>query len=316
LLLEASEALPVSVLAMKRKVTAASVLGELDRLRQAGCTFDEHPQHGLKLIEAGFGAWVDYLQSLFDPPRRVEFYRQTSSTQDVCRRMVHDAGRASDGAIVIADEQTAGRGRLGRSWIAPPGSALTYSTIRVLDEHDDHATDRLTFAASVVLARALDEFLPTRLRPAKIKWPNDVMVDGRKIAGILVETLSGAGGVRAAIVGIGVNVRMGKQGLGAMPADLRGKITSLSQCAVQLDRLRLCARLVVAMEHALRHERPSALLEQWRQRCAMLHQHVRLRSNGQAIEGEVVDLDPHEGLIVRTAGGALLHLPAAVTTVL
>ncbi|MFW6033256.1 MAG: hypothetical protein ACOCTI_07775, partial [Phycisphaeraceae bacterium] len=132
LLLHAREPMSVESLALAGGISRADVLARVARLREAGCRFDEHPQQGLRLIEAGLGTWADYLHFHRRRESRIEIYRESASTQDLARRLVTACGRASDGAIVVAARQTAGRGRLGRTWHAPPGSAITFSRVAML----------------------------------------------------------------------------------------------------------------------------------------------------------------------------------------
>lgn len=314
LLLDASEPLTVEAISLRRRMPPARVISELNRLRDAGCLLEEHPQHGVRLIESGLSAWQDYLRSrLGGSGRRIEVYRRTASTQDVCRRLLASYGSGADGALAVADEQTAGRGRLGRRWVAPPGSAVTFSRLCLLDSAGVRgAVDRLTFAACVAVSGALQELLGPGER-VRLKWPNDVVVHGRKLAGILVETTPWAGGA-AAIIGVGINVGLTADNWPAELAHLRDQITSLALCGASVDRLRVLAEAARALDEAITATPLDALLDQWRERCDMLHRHVRLRSGGRTIEGAVLDLDPQAGLIVQMASGEIVHLPAAVTT--
>src|SRR5690554_4460567 len=111
-LLTATHPHTVASLARLCQLTTSQTLAELDRLRAVDCRFDEHPDLGLKLIEAGMGTWVDYLQTHANPPRVIHLFRQTATTQAACRRIVSDLGQRSHRALAITDEQTAGRGRL------------------------------------------------------------------------------------------------------------------------------------------------------------------------------------------------------------
>lgn len=298
---------------------ATALRRELERLRDAGCELDTNPQQGVRLVRAGLGCWADYLQSLGDKPRIVEVYRQTNSTQDTARHLITQRGAAADGALVIAEEQTAGRGRLGRRWIAPPDTALTFSRVCSVATPDDaQAINRLTFATSIAVAQALDGWLEPRGRRASIKWPNDLLIDGRKIAGILVEVMHVDDTGHFAIIGVGLNISLMPKHLPEDPQDpaLRDRIVSLAMLDIHADRLAVLGRLVSEMDHALSDTHTDDLLVRWRSRSKLIGQHVRLQSDGKTYEGVVADLDPNHGLILRTKHGALVHLPAATTTVL
>lgn len=319
LLLEADGPLTVQALALQRGTDRSHVMRELDRLRVAGCAFQENPRQGVRLAGTGLGCWADYLRAVSVKPRLIEVYQQTASTQDTARRLIADRGPAADGALVIADEQTAGRGRLGRRWIAPKGSALTFSRIgRTTTPDDSQAVNRLTFAACVGVAEAIDTWLAPKGQRAQIKWPNDVLVAGRKIAGILVEVVHNGSANHYAIIGVGLNVNLMPKQLPDDPDDptLRDRVTSLAILGAKADRLAVMARVMTQTDAALDLDDPAELLNRWRRRSTLIGQRVRLQSGGQFYEGEVADLDPNLGLILRTSAGSLVHLPAATTTVL
>lgn len=316
-LLHADGPRSVEALALERGVTQRQVLSEIEQLRRVGCAFDTHPQHGLRLAEAGLGAWTDYLRHALGDDRLIEVYQRTASTQDTARRLITTHGARSDGAIVTAGEQTGGRGRFGRPWVTPAGTAVTFSRVTwpANGEQDGAATvDRITFAVSVAVASVAEQLLAGR-GAVRIKWPNDVCVDGRKLVGILVETVEAARGRRAAIIGVGFNVALRPEHLPTDDPQLLQRVTSLAMHGVEVDRLRMLAQLAQAIDAALVRRDTDELLAQWRQRSAQLNQLIRVRSDGQPIEGHVIDLDPHAGLIVRTATGEIVHLPAATTTV-
>lgn len=319
LLLKSHTPMTIHALATQLKRSSASVSSELDRLTQAGCRLDSHPQHGIRLTTTGLGCWSDYLKAIRDRPGIIEVYQKTSSTQDAARRLITDRKDDSEGALVIADEQSAGRGRLGRRWVAPPGSALTFSRICLTQSPDDtQAINRLTYAACVGLAQALDIWLVPLGKRAEIKWPNDVLIDGRKIAGILVEVVQDRLAGHLAIIGVGLNVGLTLQQL---PTDtqepgLRNRVTSLAMLGAHADRLAVLTKAVLAIDHALDESHADHLLEQWRERSTLIGKHVRLSCEGIDYQGEVVDLDPSLGLILRTTTGTLVHMPASTTTIL
>lgn len=146
---------------------------------------------------------------------RIEALAETVSTNsEVMRRA--EAGEP-EGLALFADHQTAGRGRRGNRWLAPPGTALLGSML-LRPAAPPAQWPRLTLAAAVAVCEAVEALVPLT---ARIKWPNDVLVDGRKLAGVLIESRLGAKH-RAVVVGIGLNV-----GMASFPADLRQPATSL-----------------------------------------------------------------------------------------
>lgn len=311
-LLTAGQPMTLDALARTAKLKVVAVQAELDRLVAAGCELETHPQHGVELARSGLSAWSDYLAWRF-PRRRVEVYRSVASTQDAVRRLVDQHGRSADGALVVADEQTEGRGRLGRRWVAPPGACAMFSTAWVGSGQRGEG-DRLTFASSVAVARAVETCTSPRSLQARIKWPNDVVVDGRKIAGILVESFNTPGGC-AYVIGIGINVDLDPLALTDVDADLPQRVASLRALGRQVDRLTVLTTAILELDRALRQPLNGQLLDDWRRRSVLLDHDITLLSGGREIRGHVMDLDPHAGLIVRTHHGQIVHLPAATTSV-
>ncbi|MEP7304077.1 MAG: biotin--[acetyl-CoA-carboxylase] ligase [Acidobacteriota bacterium] len=243
--------------------------------------------------------------------RRVVFFNRTGSTNDIALALA--AGRDAEGIVVIADEQTAGRGRRGHRWHSPPGSGL-YVSIVLLDSRektdDVRATSLVTLAAGVALAEAVEA--RTALR-AEIKWPNDLQVGRRKLCGILAESAAGDSGCVVLGYGVNVSARVWPPG-----ADYRA--TSIeSELGRPVDRAALCAETIAAV--ARRHQdllsgRFDAILDAWRSRSPS--------SRGTRVEwdtpvgrqsGVTHGIDNHGALLVRVGdrverivGGALTWL--------
>jgi len=245
--------------------------------------------------------WADYLEAQLGGTRRVEVYRRTASTQDLAK------ARATQPLLIVADHQTAGRGRLGRSWEAPPGCAALLSLTHRLNPSRG-TLDRVSFLSALGVARAVER-LAGGLRVG-IKWPNDLMIQSRKLAGILVETVG-----HHAVIGVGINVWLRREDLDAMPDELRDRVTSLAMLGHHVARVAVIAEAVKQIDACLSAEDVRPLVAEWRDRSVLSHQRLTLRSGGQPITGSVVDLDPEAGLIVRRDSGELVTLPAATTTV-
>lgn len=309
------QAEPVSVEALTRRLGMGTegVLRELEDLRRAGCELTSDPHRGVRLARSGLGAWEDYLRWRDGRAgkRIIAVYEQTSTTQDVAWQLVRSSGAAADGALITADRQTAGRGRLGRRWIAPSGSGVLLTRVCMRKAEQDSAlVNRLVLSAAVATAHVVEETTGLRSPEVEIKWPNDVLIRGKKAAGILVELRDGA-----AIVGVGMNVALDPAVLVEELGEQAQRITSLWAEGARMDRLLVLAELVKALDWAIEEADLSELLAQWRARSAMLGRAIHLRCDGRDYRGEVLDLDPLEGLIVRTTEGAIAHLPAATTTV-
>jgi BirA family transcriptional regulator, biotin operon repressor / biotin---[acetyl-CoA-carboxylase] ligase len=202
-------------------------------------------------------------------------YRLADSTNERARELAERG--APHGTLVTADEQSAGRGRQGRVWTAPPRSAVLMSLVlRELDE-----LLPLTAAVAVCDALAVD---------AAVKWPNDVWIGGRKVAGILVEARPQAGW---AVLGVGVNVTTG-----AFPDELAGAATSLRLAGVSTSAETVLADLVRSLDGWLGAPR-AAVLQAWRSRDALKGERIRW-SGG---EGIADGIDDSGALVVETRDG-------------
>ncbi|MEA2374356.1 MAG: BirA family transcriptional regulator [Thermoleophilaceae bacterium] len=197
------------------------------------------------------------------------------------------AGGAPHGTVVTADEQTAGRGRQGRVWVAPAGSALLMSV--VVRELDERAA-LLPLAAAVAVCEAAEALAPVR---CAIKWPNDVWVEERKVCGILVEGRPAEGW---AVVGVGLNVRVSE-----FPPDLAAIATSLSAAAGVTPTVEEALReTLVALDRRLRT--PAAeLLDAWRERDALRGRTIRWNGG----EGVAAGIDDTGALVVNTPDGTV-----------
>jgi len=245
-----------------------------------------HPQRPIE-------DWPDVLEAAASAcrhVRRVQLLRETASTQDHAR-----ASGASDGTAVIAFRQTAGRGRLGRAWAdtAHEGIAVTFVV-------GDRSPESLAMRSAVAAATAARTFAGDA---PGIKWPNDVVAGGRKLAGVLVERSEGR-----ALVGIGVNVLQR-----SFPAELAQHATSLALLGAACDRLDVLTALVAALDATL-EATDDDIYRTYRGLDRMCGNRVRFLTPDGAVEGTVRDVDPLHGLLVDTDAGPRF-LPAATTSV-
>jgi len=215
---------------------------------------------------------------------------------DSTNRWLLDEARAGApaGLVAVADHQTAGRGRRGRAWTAAPGSALLVSVL----VRPELAVDRLhvlTMAVALALADAVHEVSSVQ---ADVKWPNDLIVGDRKLAGLLAEAdVSATGEVRAVVIGAGCNIEWE-----GVPADLSESATAIRrETDAPVDRWRLLDAL---LDHlAARLVDLDEVPADYRARLATLGRRVRVDLGETAIEGNASDVDDHGRLIVELDGG-------------
>jgi BirA family biotin operon repressor/biotin-[acetyl-CoA-carboxylase] ligase len=215
-------------------------------------------------------------------------HRATDSTNARARELA--MARAPDGTVVTAGEQTAGRGRQGRTWSAPAGKALLMSAIvRDLTRRDA----LLPLAVPVAVAEACDAFAGTR---CGIKWPNDIWINGRKLSGILLE---GRPEERWAVIGVGVNVGTLRE---EFPAELRDTATSLAiESGVDPGVEPVLDAVLGALERRLAEE-PETIVAAWRERDVL--RGSRVRWNGG--EGTAAGIDEAGSLLVETGSGRVV----------
>lgn len=211
---------------------------------------------------------------------------------------------APGGEVLVADHQTAGRGRLGRSWTAPPGASLLVSMLvrPALAPQDGHLA---AFAAAL---SAADGCLEVAGVTPGLKWPNDLVMDGpggtRKLAGVLSESVIEAGDLAAVVVGVGINVNWPED----LPQDLAETATALSHLAGRpVDRSALLSVMLLRLGERMvllnSGEGRRAVLEEARRRCVTLGRQVRVETGGHDIAGVATDLVDGGHLVVETAGG-------------
>jgi BirA family biotin operon repressor/biotin-[acetyl-CoA-carboxylase] ligase len=221
--------------------------------------------------------------------RHLIYEASVASTNLLARALLRRG--AADGTVVVTDDQTRGRGRLGREWIAVPCSGLTFSVC--LRPPAGGRLHSLSPAAALAVGDVVHDVVGAR---CTLKWPNDVLVDGAKVCGILIE-LDEMGDHQAAVVGIGLNVNA---------APPLASATCLATCTgAPLAREPMLIRLLAALEqyvHAAEGT-PDAVIRQWRDRLDTLGRQVRVQSTTGMVEGVAVDVDAEGALLVRAHDG-------------
>lgn len=236
---------------------------------------------------------------------RCHYFEEAVSTNDLALALARDG--APHGTLVLADRQTAGRGRLGRHWDSPPGLGLWMSLVLRPERRLDEA-----FAVMAVTALAVVEtaMLATG-RLAAVRWPNDVVVGHRKLGGLLAESATTGGRLDFIVAGVGLNVNQAPEDF---PAELRDHAISLAQMAGRpLDRALVLALFIEALERLwtrLQTGGPGAILEDWRRSSCLLGRPVEVTGEGGAWRGVARDLAMDGALIVESKDGTLRTLHA------
>jgi len=222
---------------------------------------------------------------------------QTDSTNSDAAALGREG--AAGGTVVIADAQRAGRGRLGRSWVSTPGVNL-YASVLMRPQIAAAEAPQLSLVAGVAVAATLER---EGLAP-RIKWPNDVLLEGRKVCGILTEVEADADRVGFVVIGVGVNLN---STLEHFPAELHDKATSvLLASGRRVDRERFAAGLLGELERC--YERFvaggfAALAPEWNSRAALLGSQVNVSGAGEQVNGRCLGIDRDGALLVEERAG-------------
>ena len=221
---------------------------------------------------------------------RILTYSSVASTNDYALRL------GGNGTVIVADCQTAGRGRQGRAWHSAPGLGLWFSIAF------EECLNGLGFAAALAVRDALNRYCETAL-----KWPNDLLIGGRKVCGILVEHRK-----KTTAIGIGINVHHRQEDF---PEELRGKATSLAlSTALPVDRSRILREVLTELDKKvmlLQSGGGEAVWREWAEACNVRGRRIRFGGN----EGRVLDIDAAGALCVETAAGLRRLVSGEITMI-
>jgi BirA family biotin operon repressor/biotin-[acetyl-CoA-carboxylase] ligase len=282
----------------KLGLTRTAVWKHVESLRAHGYRIDAVPARGYRLAAIPDRLTALELRPLLnthDLGQVLHAFDELPSTSDRAKELADDG--AAHGEVVIAETQTAGRGRRGRIWVSPPRRNLYFSVVLRPDLPPSRAAE-LTLVASLAVCDALRQ---AGVVQAGIKWPNDVLVGGKKIAGILTELAAEPDRVHWVVIGVGVNVNAR---LEDFPEELRGEATSVAiERGEPAPRALFAVACLTALEdwldvHAERGF--DAIRDAWRARNVTLGRRVAVRADGREIVGTAEDIDEQGALLVRT----------------
>ena len=243
--------------------------------------------------------------------RRLICFRETESTNMVAFRMAEEG--AEEGTVVVAEAQHHGKGRMGRRWESPPGVNL-YCSVILCPPVVPMQAAQLTFLTAVAVARAIAESTP--LQP-EIKWPNDVLLGGRKVAGLLNEMSAETEKINFIVLGIGININMKQD---QFPADLRTPATSLAlESGHEISRLDVTRRLLTALDSfydAYLANGYDPIREEWLSRCTMSGREIRVTFQNEEREGMMMGIDEDGALLLRLHDGRVERILAGDVKIL
>ena len=283
------------------KVSRTAIWKRVTHLRTLGYEIQASTRTGYRLVGSPDLLTPSEVKPLLQTKwigRAIHYFHALDSTNSKAYELAVDG--AKEGEVVIAESQEKGRGRLGRKWFSPPFLNL-YLSIILRPKIPPHQASLITLMAAVATAEAIQKF--SNLSPS-IKWPNDILLEGRKVAGLLNEIHSEIDRIHFIILGIGINLNMdGKM----FSKEIRGKATSLKRELGQaISRKAFLQTLLLELEmwyEIFLKEGPPLVLKAWRDRAQIKGRSVKVTSFEETLTGVAMDVDSEGALILKTEKG-------------
>lgn len=300
-------------LARKLGISRAAVWAHIDLLRSIGYDIEAGPHLGYRLLSVPDVLHADDLYSRLGRARvigrEIQVFEKTTSTNDVMARLAQ-AG-IKEGVVIFAESQTKGRGRLGRQWISPARKGLWFSVL-LRPPIAPHAATQLTIASATAVARAIA--LQCGISP-EIKWPNDLLIRGKKIAGILTEMSAEVDHLKEVILGIGISVNLEAS---EFPAALRKIATSIRiETGHPVDRAELAVCILRELDRdyeRIKRGEFDLVAEQWQSNCTTIGSNVSIKVGERVIRGRAEALDADGALLLRGPSGHLERITGGDVT--
>lgn len=298
-------------LATASSISRAAIWKHIKSLKEKGYEIEAVPRRGYRLLTTPDALLPEELL----PFLATETYGRTivhkaviDSTNRYAKELAEKG--AVEGTVVIAEEQRRGKGRLGRSWVSAPGGIWLSIILRPNIIPLEAA--RFTLLAAVAAARAIEK---TGVSP-EIKWPNDILIDGKKICGILLELSAQPDRVDYLVIGFGINAN---NDLGDIPDDNRARATTLATVlGKKINRHSLAADLLLELERGadtLLSGGWTEIVDDWMSRCRMLGEPIMLSTLNGEVEGEFVGVDEFGAMRLRLPGGEVKTFAAGDVTI-
>ena len=296
-LLEKYDFVSGETLAEKLKVSRAAIWKQIESLRRLGYEVESIRNKGYRLISKPDVPYSMEIVRNLDTKvigRKLYYFKKLPSTNLFARELIDQ--KVSNGSVVVADVQTHGRGRKDRTWFSPTGG-LWFSVI-VYPDIPPRKSMMLTMAASLGVVDAIKTI--TGIVP-RIKWPNDVLIKGRKVCGILTEIDAEIDRINFAIVGIGLNVN------NTLPTDFGKYATTLRQeCGSKVSRVQLLRSILKSFDEQyekLARGKYDDIRKNWLSFSQIIGKHVRVHEGSISLEGIVDDVDEDGSLILKNDSG-------------
>ena len=285
---ECSDYLSGEALSEQLGISRVSIWKHIRSLKKDGYVIEASPR-GYRLVSS-----PDLLlpYEFTGIEQRIHYFPEIGSTMDAARELAKKG--AEEGTIVIAEAQTRGRGRLSREWLSPEGGI--YFTIVLRPRISPVYAPRINLMASVAVAATIRKLLGLK---AELKWPNDVLIEGKKVCGILAEMGAEMDVVNFVNVGIGINANT------SVPQFKKTATSLKDMLRREISRKEFLGVLLVEIERRQPLLMKADLLEEWKKLSVTLNKHVRIVAPGEVIVGRAIDIDTTGALIIKERNGSL-----------
>ncbi len=301
------EGISGTALAERMRISRAAVWARIRELRRLGFRIETSPHLGYRLMQVPDLLLGDDIAARLGPVkvvgRHIQVFKETASTNEVAERLA--CGGVEEGAVVFAEYQSRGRGRLGRAWYSSTGKGVLLSLLLRPSLRPAEAA-RLTIIGATALARAVERL--TAVRPS-IKWPNDVIAGREKLAGVLTEMSAEPDQIRHVVLGIGLNVNQAKRDF---PEKLRGQCSSLRLLTGRMwNRAAVAAVLLEELDRDYQQVTNgcfAAVAAEWQDRCSTLGRQVTVKFGQSTVHGRAEAIDGDGALLLRTSAGLVKRI--------
>ncbi|WP_196594566.1 biotin--[acetyl-CoA-carboxylase] ligase [Pectinatus sottacetonis] len=286
-------------LANKLSVSRTAIWKHICILKNDGYNIDSKSKNGYRIIDSPDLLTPGEINAVLTTKtfgRTIKYYKKIDSTNNEAKKIALDE-KAPEGTIVISESQGDGRGRLSRGWYSPAQKGIWFSIILRPDFLPQEAP-KCTLMAAVAIAKAI--YTITGLKVG-IKWPNDILYDGKKLVGILTEMNAEMDRINYIVIGMGINVNILSQD---MPEEVKDIATSLMQITgKKISRLALLQQLLVELENlytTIKKHGFSPIIQDWKKYSITLGKNIKVISVNETFYGKAVDIDNFGALLVDT----------------
>jgi BirA family biotin operon repressor/biotin-[acetyl-CoA-carboxylase] ligase len=296
-------------------ISRAAIWKRMEALREEGYEIEASPHLGYRFISAPDSLIPDELKwglkaKVFG--KDIIAYKKVDSTNDVAYSLAEKGMK--EGTVIVSEEQASGKGRHGRKWVSPPKGGIYISFI-LRPEIMPNEIPRITLLAAVAAARAIRDFSGLS---ALIKWPNDILLNGRKVCGILTEMKAEPDAVDFIILGIGINVNTPAESLPKVATSLREALAGSGR-RDRLSRVELAKRLIECLEEeyvSLKKNGFGPIIEEWKELSDIIGSRIKVTTYNRTFEGQAHDIDQDGSLVVRRERGQMEKISSGDVTII